>query len=419
MSGEDSQPSNRSSLAPSTFDLPLRITRARARQLAINPSESSTSKLGASTGSRAAEQLSSMISSSTDGSISNTKLFQPNRLKRLRSPSPAKVLPSNDSSIASTESSQANPSKRLRTAETSSIKGSLFNDNSIANTESSQPIKAKRLRTTKAPTRIPPPAFDVTPLREPSESNKPKLLVIFKVSSTKLLPWNNSSIANTESSQLDKPEPSRLIKPSSRVSEPEADPIPNAESSEFNKPKRPRIIKPSSRIPPPVSDFLSNTGLAETNKPKRARAAISSASKPPPKRPRITAPPSKPPPKRPRKTTPLSTKPPPPNVCSIVNGDNNSENEEGADGDDEEENGAVGNISMKRQLSRTDPPLSDLTEIFEDIVKKALSLGLDQVLKRNVTIKVATMCSGTESPLLALIAFRRGKHTLELRLSQY
>jgi hypothetical protein len=49
------------------------------------------------------------------------------------------------------------------------------------------------------------------------------------------------------------------------------------------------------------------------------------------------------------------------------------------------------------------PPLSSIDDIFKDITAKALSLGLREALKTTpVPLRVATMCSGTESPLLAL-----------------
>jgi site-specific DNA-cytosine methylase len=49
------------------------------------------------------------------------------------------------------------------------------------------------------------------------------------------------------------------------------------------------------------------------------------------------------------------------------------------------------------------PPLSSIEAIFKDITAKALSLGLRGALKTNPTpLRVATMCSGTESPLLAI-----------------
>ncbi len=49
-------------------------------------------------------------------------------------------------------------------------------------------------------------------------------------------------------------------------------------------------------------------------------------------------------------------------------------------------------------------PISKNSEIFADMTKRALELGLDPVLKHfnGRKLKVATMCSGTESPLLAL-----------------
>jgi site-specific DNA-cytosine methylase len=49
------------------------------------------------------------------------------------------------------------------------------------------------------------------------------------------------------------------------------------------------------------------------------------------------------------------------------------------------------------------PPLSSIEAIFKDITAKALSLGLRETLKTNpMPLRIATMCSGTESPLLAI-----------------
>ncbi|KAI6843258.1 hypothetical protein KC332_g9872 [Hortaea werneckii] len=50
------------------------------------------------------------------------------------------------------------------------------------------------------------------------------------------------------------------------------------------------------------------------------------------------------------------------------------------------------------------PPLSDLDDVFDDMTKKALRLGLKEALGslKNRSIRIATLCSGTESPLLAM-----------------
>ena len=50
------------------------------------------------------------------------------------------------------------------------------------------------------------------------------------------------------------------------------------------------------------------------------------------------------------------------------------------------------------------PPLSSIGDIFQDITAKALDMGLREVLQKpgRQPLRVATMCSGTESPLLAL-----------------
>ncbi|KAF2213398.1 hypothetical protein CERZMDRAFT_30029, partial [Cercospora zeae-maydis SCOH1-5] len=63
------------------------------------------------------------------------------------------------------------------------------------------------------------------------------------------------------------------------------------------------------------------------------------------------------------------------------------------------------------------PPLSDTREIFEDIISKALTMGLSEALDNLPgPLRVATMCSGTESPLLALELFQQclGSSNLEV-----
>ena len=60
------------------------------------------------------------------------------------------------------------------------------------------------------------------------------------------------------------------------------------------------------------------------------------------------------------------------------------------------------------------PPISDIQEIFDDLTSKAHQLGLGKGLDhlKNKELKVATMCSGTESPLLALEMIRDSRFTL-------
>lgn len=69
------------------------------------------------------------------------------------------------------------------------------------------------------------------------------------------------------------------------------------------------------------------------------------------------------------------------------------------------------NIGMKKNLNETLPPLSDITSIFDHMVGKgfqtlqtAQKYNLEDVCKHlgSRPLRVATMCSGTESPLLAL-----------------
>ncbi|KAK4574111.1 hypothetical protein LTR86_001872 [Recurvomyces mirabilis] len=76
--------------------------------------------------------------------------------------------------------------------------------------------------------------------------------------------------------------------------------------------------------------------------------------------------------------------------------------------------GSTSNSEMKSLLTRPSgtpkgldsnlPPLSDIRDIFADETKSALSLGLCDALLHlgGRPLRVATMCSGTESPLLAL-----------------
>ena len=58
----------------------------------------------------------------------------------------------------------------------------------------------------------------------------------------------------------------------------------------------------------------------------------------------------------------------------------------------------------QRCLATHLPPLHEIDDIFRDMTKKALSLGFDKALKRlkSRPLRIATMCSGTESPLLAM-----------------
>lgn len=54
------------------------------------------------------------------------------------------------------------------------------------------------------------------------------------------------------------------------------------------------------------------------------------------------------------------------------------------------------------------PPLSNVADIFRDLTERAIPKGLDKALQhlQGTPLRVATMCSGTESPLLALEAIR-------------
>ncbi|KAI2676555.1 hypothetical protein CBS147355_5657 [Penicillium roqueforti] len=67
-------------------------------------------------------------------------------------------------------------------------------------------------------------------------------------------------------------------------------------------------------------------------------------------------------------------------------------------------------IPSGRYLANNLPPLHTLREIFADMASKAMEIGLEQVLIRlgSRPLRVATMCSGTEAPLLALELIQKG-----------
>lgn len=73
----------------------------------------------------------------------------------------------------------------------------------------------------------------------------------------------------------------------------------------------------------------------------------------------------------------------------------------------------------KDKLDSKKPPLSNIEEIFNDLVKNAFKYGFRDAIEtlREVcpTIKIATMCSGTESPLLAVTETERGRFNTKYR----
>lgn len=68
-------------------------------------------------------------------------------------------------------------------------------------------------------------------------------------------------------------------------------------------------------------------------------------------------------------------------------------------------------IPRGRYLASDLPPLHTLSEIFADMASNALKMGFEHVLSRlgSRPLRVATMCSGTEAPLLALELIQTGK----------
>ncbi|KAJ5146489.1 C-5 cytosine methyltransferase [Penicillium bovifimosum] len=67
-------------------------------------------------------------------------------------------------------------------------------------------------------------------------------------------------------------------------------------------------------------------------------------------------------------------------------------------------------IDSKRYLATNLPPLYRLPDIFADMASKAQELGFERVLSQlgGRPLRVATMCSGTEAPLLALELIQTG-----------
>jgi hypothetical protein len=68
-------------------------------------------------------------------------------------------------------------------------------------------------------------------------------------------------------------------------------------------------------------------------------------------------------------------------------------------------------LSQRRYLASDLPPLHTLADIFADMASNALKMGFASVLSRlgSRSLRVATMCSGTEAPLLALEMIQTGK----------
>lgn len=68
-------------------------------------------------------------------------------------------------------------------------------------------------------------------------------------------------------------------------------------------------------------------------------------------------------------------------------------------------------VRRDRYLANDLPPLFELEEIFADMASNAQRLGFASVLDAlgGRPLRVATMCSGTEAPLLALEMVQSGK----------
>lgn len=68
--------------------------------------------------------------------------------------------------------------------------------------------------------------------------------------------------------------------------------------------------------------------------------------------------------------------------------------------------------NFKSGVNENLPPISNIVEIFDDLTEKAMDLGLGKAIQHLGArkLKLATMCSGTESPLLALQLVSESKY---------
>ncbi|KAI1611632.1 hypothetical protein EDD36DRAFT_409129 [Exophiala viscosa] len=93
--------------------------------------------------------------------------------------------------------------------------------------------------------------------------------------------------------------------------------------------------------------------------------------------------------------------------------------DDGDDGPDEDD----GELTWKpsRQLDLTQPPISDVDEIFKSIVLKAQELGLKptDTLGKGVDLRILTMCSGTEAPIIAMNMIIKAQHFFGLDALNY
>lgn len=70
-----------------------------------------------------------------------------------------------------------------------------------------------------------------------------------------------------------------------------------------------------------------------------------------------------------------------------------------------------GKKSARTLLARGLPPMSDLENIYKDMTGRAMELGFGRVLEHlgERRLRVVTVCSGTESPVLALEMVQRSE----------
>lgn len=73
-----------------------------------------------------------------------------------------------------------------------------------------------------------------------------------------------------------------------------------------------------------------------------------------------------------------------------------------------------GKKSARTLLARGLPPMSDLGDMYKDMTGRAMELGFGRVLEHlgERKLRVVTVCSGTESPVLALEMVQRSEFTL-------
>lgn len=86
---------------------------------------------------------------------------------------------------------------------------------------------------------------------------------------------------------------------------------------------------------------------------------------------------------------------------------------------DDEDDPTEGQITMSGRANGINTnlrPIHQIEDIMDDIARNALLFGFGKALEylHGHTLRVATMCSGTESPILALEMIKDGEHSVQV-----